>query len=752
MAQAFKIPKGGNYPPLHNIVPQWWDTTITTPRSLDEYLVQYDNTETDKERRFRDPRWAGAFKKTFGSGAGGEIDFRALSYQHPGGTTATPDAGKYLYLSWFIKLHPTTTAAYSGSYINVGFRPTTGTPVQCRINLLAAANAGTTNNGSNAGTFFSIDYATYSSGTWSPVAAGSIPAWVRNNTYAWTLGGSITWWAVHMRVPVSPLPDGLDLSGTFGLGLYVESNTDTLAVDNRWPAGLATSPTSVDPATFQNCYLEVAGVSAGDTQLMTGVSLPLDNIGTQGVTAIHHNSDGTTNIISSPQAIYYTAGVPTTFFARPRNDDPTDVVNLTTTPNKSMSARFVLADFGSAIPGGAWRTIGSGTIPTPPATTTTLAAAGGTADIVFVWTPTTTDETFYSAHPHQCIMVDLSTTDPSIIFLNASAARNMDFGSASKFERSAMISVQGLLDSFPLRKRDIFVYVERVNMPVNMDDETRRKYQQARETLETITSAEGEYGAEQRYVSILLGDLRHLRYIDIDGFLQWVQGNIREGLIVITNQLLFTLLRALGVEADNLDQLIERYAPQIRARHKNLQYDDRGQPQFTEVELKIIELLLNNIAYRGQTRPASGELPPVEELEQYLPTVRYYVYHDTGRTVVINGVTRPVVESQPSFGYYMWLDHDVEKWELRLKGAEKLAENLYLIRPPTEGSTTVTTSIHAVQVGEEDQVEPPEVIVPFPEYPRKDESIGCLEMIAQILEKLGPVGRALAQFLRSLGR
>jgi hypothetical protein len=128
-------------------------------------------------------------------------------------------------------------------------------------------------------------------------------------------------------------------------------------------------------------------------------------------------------------------------------------------------------------------------------------------------------------------------------------------------------------------------------------------------------------------------------------------------------------------------------------------------------------------------------------LERYLPTVKYHVYHDTGRISTRNGVNRPVLELQPSFGYHLWLDHDVQSWELRLQGAEKLAEDLYLLRPPTEGSTKLNTVIHAVQQGEEKQIDPPEKIVPFPKYPRQDAKGGrggCLSV-------LGPIGRGLAK-------
>ncbi len=751
MAQAFKIPRGGNYPPLFGIAPQWWNNAVGS--GLDQYLDQYAISEPDKEVRFRDPRWAGSFKKTFGSGTGNEVDFRALSFQHPGGTPAS-SPGRYLYLSWHIKVHPSATIEYAGSFIDVGFRPTTGSPVRYRITLLATANGGTTNAGSNA--FYSEAASTYGVDTWG--SPGSGLAWLRANTFVWTLGGMPGWWAVHMRVPVSPLAGGLDLTGTFGLGFYVESIGTPLSVDYRWPSGLAPSPSSTNPnpSAFQPCYLEVAGLSAGDTPLTTGVSLPEGNIGTTGVTATFRNpTTGVTYPISSPQAIYLNAGQVTNFLAKPRNDDPTTAINLTTAPIKTMTARFVLANWGSTPPGGPWRTLGSGTIPAGGMSSATLAAGGGTADIPFQWSPTSAEEAFFRANPHQCMMVDLSTTDPSITFLNASSARNMDFGSVSKFVRSSVISVQGLSDGFALPQRDVYIYVERVNMPQTIDDETRGKYDRVRELLLALTTPERDYAPEQRFVSIVQGDLRHFRFFSIPDFLGWLAGSFHEGVLVITNPDVFEKLHQLQIAAGSIPELIDRDFDKIRARLESLEYDDNGQPLFTERERQIIDLLLDNIAYLGQIPPAIGELPPVEDLEQFIPTVRYYVYHDTGRRITVDGVVRPVVESQHSFGYYLWLDHQVDSWELRLQGAQKLAENLYLVRPPTEGETTVTTSIHAVQEGEQDQIEPPEPIVDPPVYEPTPEDrddappvAGCLDAGAQLLEGFAAVLIAIARLVR----
>jgi hypothetical protein len=559
----------------------------------------------------------------------------------------------------------------------------------------------------------------------------SIPAWILSEGQVWTKPPTLTnnWWAVHMRIPVSPLAGGLDLSGSFGLGYYIEADASTFVIEYKWPSGLSDLNLSEpDPANFQRCFLDVGALSAGDTELRTGVSLAESNIGTQGVTATFTGSGGPYTI-TSPQAIYFTAGATTTFFAHPINEN-----TLAGVAADTIHARFVLANFGSMPPGGPWKTLGSGlthsAIPMAP-------PAVGT-DILFNWTPTAGDETFYSANPHQCIMVDLSTTDPNLTFLNSSAARNMDFGAASKFTRDALISVQGLRDGYSLAQRDVYIYVERVNVPATVDGETREKYKRVQETLNNASSVNGDFAPEQRYVSIIRGDLRHLRSIDFDGFLQWLETAARREELTIRG-VLFELLKRFGVEGSSLAEVISRNGRQAREAFSQLRYDNAGQPQFTALQRQIIDVLLANISYRGSVPPAAHPLPPEEELAQYMPAIRYHVYNDTGRINTLNGVNRPVLHTQPSFGYYMLLDHDVENWELRLQGAEKLAENLYLVRPPTEGSMTVKTSIHAVQIGEQTQIDPPERIVPFPKYPRQAEAVqpkpGCWGMITNLFGK-----------------
>jgi hypothetical protein len=731
MAQAFKIPRGGTFPPLNGMIPQWWSPATTSGdpgRTLDDFLRQYAISESDNEIRFADPRWANSFKKTFSTGSSSQVDFRAVCFNHPGRAGVTT-AGRYLYLSWHMKVHP--MAAYQASFVDVGFRPRTGDPTRARITLNAAANAGTTDEGlSFAGGGFSTSYLTNPTGTaggWGTVAD---PAWLQTNTRIWTLGGVADfWWAVHMRVPLTPLAGGLDLTGTFGLGFYLEADFGNAVIDYHWPTGLAATPSQSVPSTYQNVFLEIDALSPGDTALSTGVSLAEDHIGTHGVTATFPADGGGTFTVSNDQVFTFTAGSVNTLFARPKNEDP-----VTDVAAGDIHATFKLANFGSATMSdpASWAAV-TGTQTAHPL----LLHGGGEGDIEQDWTVSSSEATFYAAHPHQCIMVTLFSGNTNITFLNDSAARNMDFGAASKFSREVEVSVRGLNDGFPLAQRDVYIYVERKNVPAKIDDETRRKYAQVQETLRAVSSVEGEFPEEQRYVSIVRGDLRHLRFIDFPDFLGWLSDSSNREELVISSSL-FVLLRAFGIEANSISDLINRYSAQASAIVQALQYDSNGQPQFTTLQRQIINVLLANISYRGTVPPAAHPLPPIEQLRQFMPAVRYHVYYDTGRIDTRNGVNRPVLASQPSFGYYLWLDHDVQNWELRLQGAQKLAENLYLVRPPTEGSVKLNTSIHAVKRGEENQIEPPEVIVPFPKYPREDgdDCKGCLKALLCFLKRL----------------
>lgn len=67
-----------------------------------------------------------------------------------------------------------------------------------------------------------------------------------------------------------------------------------------------------------------------------------------------------------------------------------------------------------------------------------------------------------SVHPHGCMLVKLN--GPGHVFLNDSAFRNMNFGTASVFEKDATISIAGLPKSSS-GTRDVYLFVDKRNMP-----------------------------------------------------------------------------------------------------------------------------------------------------------------------------------------------------------------------------------------------------------------------------------------------
>ncbi len=105
----------------------------------------------------------------------------------------------------------------------------------------------------------------------------------------------------------------------------------------------------------------------------------------------------------------------------------------------AVKATFKIANFG--LPDlGSWANVpGSGnpTAPAniPPAAAQTYATGG--------WTLSPAEVTAYTAQIHQCIKVDLTSTDGTTVFVNASAQRNMDFTtSSSPFREKATLTAK----------------------------------------------------------------------------------------------------------------------------------------------------------------------------------------------------------------------------------------------------------------------------------------------------------------------
>lgn len=117
-----------------------------------------------------------------------------------------------------------------------------------------------------------------------------------------------------------------------------------------------------------------------------------------------------------------------------------------------------------------------------------------------------------------------------------------------------------------------------------------------------------------------------------------------------------------------------------------------------------------------------------EELDQLFPTFRVHAYYDTGERITgADGNQLPVLRSQSSFGIYTYHEGSLEGWQTSLQNAQRIADNLYLLSVPNNGTAKVNVRIQGVSPGEDRIPEDP--IVPIePE----EEPCGCLCQILRI--------------------
>lgn len=667
----------------------------------------------DVNTSLTDPRWVSALRLSVDAGSGEKFTIRAVRNS----------AANQLFLSVWVQYDPSTVFQDTDK-LWIGFNPAAGaggTPTVVTFNYSNEFPEEASAADLTPGAF------TWNGASWS---SGILPAWVTNaRVWKKNTSGGATSWAYQMVINTATA----GLGATFGMCVQARCEAFPVLPTYRYPVGMPLINTTVG----------ASGLNPGTGAHWQAVSF---GAGCDPGVWIDPGRIGTTNADTHKINLYS----PNTFQARPRNDSGASA---------NIQARFRLANWGSAA-SGAWRDL----LVTPPGAV--LGSSDGTlqgswqpnsaVDVNLPGGGTQNEVAFYTSHWHQCMMVVLEAVSGTVYFSRDSCVRNMDFDKVSKLIRPAEISVRGVEDAFPLPERDVYISVERINVPDTIDGDTWAKYQKVQELYQSLSSNIDGFSDEQRYVALIGGDLRHLRYIRADVFAEWVRDAYsKEHLIV--GEGFFEALRRLGVVADSLPELVDRYAEQARYYLEQLAYDEAGQPILDEGLREGVRILLEHISYRGDVTLPAPQLPPAEELEQFMPTVRYHVFRDTGLRTDMGGVVYPLVEPQASFGFYLWLDHEVERWELRLRNAEKIAENLYLIRVPTEGEAEVTTVIHAVERGEEDQVDPPEPIVKPPIYELTPDGrptpqpTGCLEAIAQVFDGLGPIGKAVARLLRSLG-
>ncbi|MEH6413432.1 hypothetical protein [Pseudomonas sp. CGJS7] len=140
---------------------------------------------------------------------------------------------------------------------------------------------------------------------------------------------------------------------------------------------------------------------------------------------------------------------------------------------------------------------------------------------------------------------------------------------------------------------------------------------------------------------------------------------------------------------------------------------DRPDPKPTLLDYaKVREILEGGgseqpgIAATGHKPPGKGsEIPPrppldgeFEVMNQLYPTYLVHAFHDSGKTVTVEGQNRHLLYPQSSFGYYVHHDGALTGWDTALEGTQLIAPNYYKVVVPEGGSTTVKTRVVAREI------------------------------------------------------
>jgi|GEM_PF-2384304 len=601
------------------------------------------------------PNWLGAFGLSAGDGANEDIKFRCLK-----GNLAGKNR---LLLQWIVR---TSTLNNSIDRVNVLI----GVPGAAKylafsaqlVNpaTTSASPPGTENNGVFS---YRLQQCNQAGG-----AITAVPGFITDSVAfeetarMWVSVTSPTRllqtdWAFQIAIPLgenwgeAPATVNLPASGAFKLWFEVWPSILNNAVPQQWPttAPATASSTSIIPpgGINESQMLDMATGGVCDDS----VKLSWGSIGTRAVPGGAARPDNNTikldlgkpyPPLSAPYDTNHTPDASNVehqnqFFAK-----PTLPAGISDPQKQSLRARFSIANWGSQLSestAASWRPIDRGTnVNFDLASSECRVVWPLPADVgapgSFLVNLVRNINAYLNAwaasapfppgsqSPHQCMLVELSSLDPSVIITTTSVYTNMNVANASTFRRFAEISVVGATP-ISVQPRDVYLYVQKFNMPPVVKH---------RETPPPSTT----FNAEQ--------------------------------------------------------------------------------PNFG---------VLNRAA--ASTGGVRGH--DVEDIAALVPTYTVHGYMDTGKKYELaDGSKVPILRRQTSFGYFVLHEGDLHGWETRLYGAEKLAEDVYIVRVPNNGSVHVETAVQARESANE---------TPLPPDGRPTEGVGkkphgCLAAILHL--------------------
>jgi opacity protein-like surface antigen len=408
--------------------PVWWDSNIPGAEGI--------------YNRIDDPRWKGAVRIGHGEGATEHVAFRALHH--------TDGGAQSVYMSWWIKLAP--EADPTQNVVQVAFRPdiaTMGLLLKAQLNATNAENT----------TDVDIELHPVASDGSLELALDPNPSWT-NKIHVWANRPDEHTWALHINIPIDDdLGNGVILGTDFHMWYEIlQGAPDDVVIEYTWPRDVrfAMDSTGHLPAPWMWPRFRLSTEWSDPECATGGITIEAVDIGTD-----------------HPEGAGYIGDRINEIYARPTNKTGTPI------PVGKVHARFRLANWGTqpdptdvADPGQLWQDIPGleDVTQVPPPDEVENNDQWNISD---TWHPG--PEWFDGTHwDHQCMMVELS--GPELKFLKSSVYRNMNFISTSKYSEDAQVSVVGLAP-LSAASRDVYLYVERKNMPRRLENSQYRRSQ-----------------------------------------------------------------------------------------------------------------------------------------------------------------------------------------------------------------------------------------------------------------------------------
>ncbi len=598
--------------------------------------------------RFEDPRWRGAVSH---EDASGHVGFRALY----------DETGQEIYLSWQVRLD------IGGLNVNedellFGIKAGVGADsTALAIKFTITDPSSGANDAQDTGYDIAVSRALKSGGVWSSYSAvpdSDEPAWIAENTRVWTewSGSGAAFWAFQTVVRKSSNPDvGLNIGD--GFALWYSYLVSSSVVDQyHWPSE---RPDLATP--------EYQPIPQGDEADHWGeLALVTAPAGTTcaGDVALARNKVGTLNPIDSEIRFEHPSvnpagnNIENVFFARPKNIRPGDGAPLFA---GAIEARFFIANWGSVATTdwndpNVWKEI---TEAGPPVSMADIIP-DDEGEIQSTWTVPADERCLYlpetdpdrcepGRRPHQCMLVVLSGKCVCADGTTNCAECDPANDPPPLIFRNQSIYRNMDFESASVLRRDADVSV--VGLTPLADDRPDRDVYLYVETRNMPAEVESDW-------------------------------TIRDSSVVIGGYTI-PLSEGDSVVRLNRDTLVGPDTV-IIAGGDTVFMPGRRQGNRSRAIRRALE--------RG---PLNSE-----QVDAVMPTFRVHAYHATGDTLTRNGVSRPIVHAQTSFGY--WVDHTgrLKGWRYRVDGArlERIAPDFYKLAVPNNGVAVITTEIRAVQV------------------------------------------------------